>query len=130
MNRQEWAFVVLESPDQVAHLAAVMAQALGNESYDMYKPTAAILVGHKKEALFGREDDGCALQTMFLAAESLGLGSVCINQLQGLCDNPAVRAELTSLGMPEDYEVHGICALGHIAKPTPPRDRASQVIWA
>ena len=130
MNRQEWAFIVVDSADRVAELAQVMGQALGNDAYNMYRPAAAILVGHKKGALYGREDDGCAMQTMFLAAASLGIGSVWINQLQGICDEPAVRAQLADLGLPNDYEVHGICALGYTAKPTPPRDRTSQVIWA
>ena len=129
MNRQEWVFVVIEHADRVARLATVIGEALGNANYNMYKPAAAILVAHRKGALFGREDDGCAMENLFLAAESLGIGSCWINQLQGICDEPAVRAELSTLGVPEDFEVHGICALGYTDKPTPPRDRASEVIW-
>ena len=130
MNRQEWVFIVITEAKRVAQLAEAMGPILGNDSYDMYKPAAAILVAHKKGALYGREDDGCAMQSMFLAAESLGIGSVWINQLQGICDEPPIRAELDALGVPPDYEVHGICALGYTAKPTPSRDRTSEVIWA
>ena len=130
MNRQQWAFIVIDNAERVAQLASVMAEELANDAYNMYKPAAAILVAHKKGAPFGREDDGCAMQNMFLAAESLGIGSVWINQLQGICDEPDVRKELDSLGVPSDYEIHGICALGYTAKATRPRDRASEVIWA
>ena len=130
MNRQEWAFVVVENAERVAQLARIIGAELGNAAYNMYEPTAAILVAHKKEALFGREDDGCAMENMFLAAHSLGIGSVWINQLQGICDQPEVRAELDLLGVPSDFEVHGICALGHIAEATPARDRKSSVIWS
>ena len=130
MNRQEWAFIVIESAEKVAHLAKVMEGVLGRGAYNMYAPAAAILVAHKKEAMFGREDDGCAMENMFLAAESLGIGSCWINQLQGICDEPSIRAELDALGVPADFEIHGICALGYTAKATPARDRESQVIWA
>lgn len=130
MNRQEWTFVVLSDAEKTARLASVMATALGREDYDMYRPAAAILVAHKKGAAFGRGDDGCALQTMFLVAHSLGIGSVWINQLQGICDEPAVRAELTALGVPEDAEVHGICALGYATADGIAHERTSQVVWA
>ncbi len=130
MNRQEWTFVVVEDAEKVQRLAAVMGAALGNDSYTMYRPAAAVIVAHAKGAMFGREDDGCAMQTMFLAAHSLGVGSVWINQLQGICDEPAVRAELTALGVPEDAEVHGIFALGYPAAPGKVHERTSQVVWA
>ena len=58
-----------------------------------------------------------------LAEHNLGLGSVWINQLQGICDEPAVRTELDALGLPGDHEVHGICALGHAAAPGKAHER-------
>ena len=63
-------------------------------------------------------------------AHSLGLGSVWINQLQGICDEPAVRAELDALGVPATAEVHGGCALGHAAAEGTAHDRKSRVVWA
>ena len=130
MNRQEWCFVVLNDPERIALLAEVMRQAMGRDEYDMYGPAAIVIVGHAKGAEFGREDDGCAMQTMMLAAHSLGVASVWINQLQGICDVPEVRSQLDALGLPADYEVHGICALGHAAAPGKAHDRKSQVVWA
>lgn len=81
MNRQEWCFVVVDDAGKIARLAETMRVVLGRDAYDMYRPAAIVLVGHVKGASFGREDDGCAMQTMMLAAHSLGLGSVWINQL-------------------------------------------------
>ena len=96
----------------------------------MYGPAAIVIVAHEKGAPFGREDDGCAMQSMMLAAHSLGLGSVWINQLQGICDESAVRAELDALGVPATSEVHGVCALGHAAAEGTAHDRKSRVVWA
>lgn len=81
MNRQEWTFVVVDDRERVARLAEVIRVALARDAYDMYGPAAIVIVAHEKGAPFGREDDGCAMQSMMLAAHSLGLGSVWINQL-------------------------------------------------
>ena len=45
-------------------------------------------------------DCACALENIFLAAKSLGIGSCWINQLGQTCDDPDVRAFLTKLGVP------------------------------
>ena len=128
-NRQEWTFVVVDSRARIARLAEAMRRALGLDAYDMYAPQSIVIVAHEKGAPFGREDDGCAMQSMMLAAHSLGLGSVWINQLQGICDEPAVRAELDALGVPATAEVHGVCALGHVAAEGTAHDRKSRVVW-
>ena len=130
MNRQEWTVVVVGDRERVARLAEVIRVALARDAYDMYGPAAIVIVAHEKGAPFGREDDGCAMQGMMLAAHSLGLGSVWINQLQGICDEPAVRAELDALGVPATSEVHGVCALGHAAAEGTAHDRKSRVVWA
>lgn len=128
-NRQEWTFVVLTKREDIQTLSGLVGAELGNAAYNMYQPTAAVLVAHQKDAPFGREDDACALENMFLAAESLGIGSVWINQLRGICDAPAIRSQLTDWGVPEDYEVYGVAALGYTAKQTQPHERKSKVIW-
>lgn len=130
MNRQAWRFVVVETPEKIASLVDTMRTVLESDSYDMYKPAAVILVGHLKHEPFSREDDACALQTIFLAAQSLGIGSCWINQLHGICDDPRIRAELGWLGLSDDYEVHGMAALGYAAKPAAPRMLKSSVSWA
>lgn len=128
-NRQEWMFVVIEHRSAVAELSGVIGTALGRGSYDMYAPEALIVVAHKAGAPYGREDDGCAMENIMLAAASFGIGSVWINQLQGICDDPSVRAHLRKLGVPDDYEVHGMAALGYAASQPPALERVSPVVW-
>lgn len=50
---------------------------------------------------------------MFLAAQSLGIGSCWINQLGTTCDDSEVREFITSLGVPENHKVYGCVALGY-----------------
>ena len=105
MGKQTWQFTVVTNHEIIHRLCGLIGTELGREGYDMYGPAAIVIVAHEKGAPFGREDDGCAMQSMMLAAHSLGLGSVWINQLQGICDEPAVRAELDALGVPATSEV-------------------------
>ena len=65
---------------------------------------------------FGKEDNACALENIFLAAWSFGIGSVWINQLQGICDRPAIREILDSFGIPKNHVVYGMAALGYPAQ--------------
>ena len=58
-------------------------------------------------------DCACAIENMFLAAHSLGIGSCWINQLGTTCDDPEVRAFITSLGVPENHKGYGCVALGY-----------------
>lgn len=128
-NRQEQTFVVVDDCARIARLAEAVRLTLGRTAYDMYAPRTIVIVAHAKDAPFGREDDGCAMENMMLAAHSLGIGSVWINQLQDVCDEPAVRAELDELGVPADSVVHGVCALGYAAAAGRSHERTSDVVW-
>ncbi len=116
MNRQTWEFIGVLNEEKIKELAAAIAQVWDRPTYDFYKPTALILITNEKESRFGREDNAGALQNIFLAAHSLGLGSVWINQLNnGSSEKAEIRAVLDKLGVPEDHTVFGIAALGYPA---------------
>ena len=85
----------------------------------MYQPQVLIIPSNAADSPFGKEDNACALENIFLAAWSFGIGSVWINQLQGICDRPAVRQFLTEWGIPENHVVYGMAALGYPAPAAP-----------
>lgn len=114
-NLQTWKFTVLTKKEDIRELASVMGKALGREGYDMYSPVALIIPSNKADSPFGRDDNACALQNIFLAAHSLGIGSVWINQLNGICGEPEVRKVLNKFEIPEDHIVFGMAALGYAA---------------
>ena len=60
-----------------------------------------------------KRTNACAMENIFLAAHSLGIGSVWINQLQGICDEPSIREILNDFGIPADHIVYGMAALGY-----------------
>ena len=113
MGLQTWQFTVVSSREKIDRLAQVIGKTLNRENYDMYRPAALIIPSNEADSPYGREDNACALENIFLAAWSFGVGSVWINQLQNICDDAEIRRELTALGIPENHIVYGMAALGY-----------------
>jgi len=112
-NQQKWKFTVVHNREIIARIAEAVGKVLGRDGYDFYKPDALIITSSEKEYAFNIEDNACAMQTIFLAAHSLGIGSVWINQFKGICDDPTIREELRKLGIPDNHAVYGTAALGY-----------------
>ncbi|MCI8565249.1 MAG: NAD(P)H nitroreductase [Lachnospiraceae bacterium] len=127
-NQQSWHFTVVRSREKIGRLAAVIGEALKRDGYDMYCPDTIILVAAERGNPHGQLDTGCVMENIFLAAHSLGIGSVWINQLKDICDVPKVRAVLDELGLPAGQLVWGTAALGYIAKETPVKPRREGVV--
>lgn len=119
MCRKTWQFTVVTNEDMIKKLTLAIAKVLGREGYDMYKPTAIIIPSNNRDSKWGMEDNACALENIFLAGWSYGVGSVWINQLNGICDEPDIRGILTELEIPDNHVVYGLAALGY-ADPTSP----------
>lgn len=113
MGRQSRQITVIENREKIDRLAALVAETLGREDYDMYRPAALIMLSDETENPNGLADCACALENIFLTAEDLGIASVWINQLKTICEVPAVRAMLEELQIPADHTVWGMAALGY-----------------
>lgn len=113
MGRQSWQFTAVTDRAKIQQLCAAIGKELGREGYNMYSPQVLIIPSNEADSPFGKEDNACALENIFLAAHSYGIGSVWINQLQGLSDRPAIRSLLTQFGIPQNHTVYGIAALGY-----------------
>ena len=120
MCRKTWKFTVVENKEFIERLAGVIERVLGRPGYDMYNPVALIIPSNLRDSKYGREDNACALQNIFLAAQSYGVGSVWINQLTDICDEPEIRAILNEIEIPESHVVYGLAALGY-ANPDAPK---------
>ena len=130
MGRQTWKFTVVMNREKIQQLARAAGKVLGREDYDMYSPEALIIPSNSKESRFGRDDNACAMENIFLAAHSLGIGSVWINQLHGICDEPAVGEVLREFGIPDDHVVYGLAALGYADDTViQPKERIGTVAW-
>ena len=97
----------------------------------MYQPEVLIIPSNDVESPFGKEDNACALENIFIAAWSFGIGSVWINQLQNICDTPAIRDILNDFGVPANHVVYGMAALGYPDPDTviQPKERIGKVAY-
>lgn len=121
MGRQTWQFTAVTDREKIQKLAALVEKELGREGYNMYEPEVIIIPSNERDNRFGIEDNACALENIFLAAHSFGIGSVWINQIRDICDLPSARSLLTEWGVPENHVVYGIAALGYPA-PAPKKE--------
>jgi nitroreductase len=55
------------------------------------------------------------MENIMLAAHSMGLGSVWINQINGFSDTPGIKEALENLDLPDNYVVYGAAAIGYPA---------------
>lgn len=128
MGLQTWQFTVVKNQEKIVSLAKAIEARLERRGYDMYAPKVIIIPSNARDSRFGREDNACAMENIFLAAHSLGIGSVWINQLQGICDDPAIRRELDALGIPADHVVYGLAALGYADDVKADKERTGRVV--
>lgn len=88
-----------------------------------YHAPTLVIVSNEPTQWWAAMDCACALENIFLAAKSLGIGSCWINQLGQTCDDPDVRAFLTKLGVPESHKVYGCAALGYAPADAPVKEK-------
>lgn len=118
MGRQSWHFTVLQNKDKMKELAKAIAKKLNKDenTYNFYNPDVLVMASNDKDNVNGLADCSCALENIFLMAHELGIGSVWINQLRGICDEPEIRPILKELGIPDQHVVWGMAALGYPAE--------------
>lgn len=126
-----WKFTVITDKALIRRLAGTIAAELGRDGYDMYDPTVLIIPSNLKESRFGMEDNACALENIFLAAHSFGVGSVWINQIRDICDRDSIREILDQIHIPADHVIYGMAALGYPDPEAPAHEfkRAGDVEW-
>lgn len=134
MHLETWHFTALQDAEKLQELNArirstfaksdeVKLQERGNNpNYNCYyHAPALIIVSNEPTQWWAGMDCAAALENIFLAAHSLGIGSCWINQLGTTCDDPEVREFITSLGVPANHRVYGCAVLGYAA--TQPKEK-------
>lgn len=131
-NMQTWRFTVLRKPEQIVHLKEVMKKTAEKNKvyfYGFQNPQVIVLVSNDRRNPDGVQDSACAAQNIMLAAHSLGIGSVWINALMTLCDEPEVRALLREFQIPEQHIVWASIAMGYPKQQGKLLAKKQDVIW-
>lgn len=114
MNTQLWQITVLKNDEKIVKLQKAVATAIDRPDYHrFYGAPVFIIVTVPEDYRHGAVDTACVLENMFLAAHSMNVGTVWINQLRDSCNDADVRALLTSFGIPENHVCFGCAAVGY-----------------
>ncbi len=119
-NLQTWRFTVLQDAGKIAQLKETIAKVAKEKKVNFYgfeQPPCLILISNDVRNADGCQDASCAAENIFLAAHSYGLGSVWLNALMTLCDEPEIRALLDSYSIPSNHRVWCMAAVGYPAAP-------------
>lgn len=137
MNYQTWRFTAVQRADLLVELNNRVKGAFAksteprlqerghSETYCCYygAPTL-VIVSNSPEQWWAPMDCACAMENIFLAARSLGIGSCWINQVGQTCTDPEVHRFLTEkLGLPTDHRVYGCAALGYAPEGYEPKQK-------
>lgn len=118
-NMQTWHFTVVTNKEYISRLRKTVSMIAERENVYFYgynNPNALILVSNDTRNRYGIQDSSCAAMNMMLAAHSLGIGTVWINVLMTICNEPEIRALLSEAGVPDEYNVWATIACGYPEK--------------
>lgn len=136
MHYESWHFTAIQNADKLTELNERIKGAFAKSEEPKlqergrsttyccyYHAPTLVIVSNEPTQWWAGMDCACAIENMFLAACSLGIGSCWINQLGTTCDDPEVRELLTSLGVPANHRVYGCVALGYADDKMPMKEK-------
>ncbi|MDD5499884.1 MAG: nitroreductase family protein, partial [Candidatus Nanoarchaeia archaeon] len=125
VNTQPWHFSIIEGKEKVKHFAELAYEEhklIGKLIWHGYRLTAEsiffnapvlIIISGKKNYEWLKEDTNLAVQNMFLAAHSLGIGSCWIGFGMVLNKSKEARKELK---IPNNFDISAALIFGYPAK--------------
>ncbi|MDP4094346.1 MAG: nitroreductase [Bacillota bacterium] len=146
MNQQPWHFTVIQNQEMLKRINEIcktilikvnnsrmeeQAQKLGLENVNlMYNAPTLMIASGNKNAVAPSIDCSLAMENMFLAAASLGIGSCWIHALTHLDSDEEGKEFLVKESLiPKDYILVGSAVFGYnaAAAPVPPRRAENNV---
>jgi nitroreductase len=147
-NNQTWLFTAIQNREILNQLNELVKQGfqhwipdddypgkLGAKAasekpgYNFYYNAPTLIIASNRPGYENAMADcALALENIFLAAHSLGLGSCYINQLHWLRNDPDVRDFLFELGIPREHTICSAAAIGYIGKESAPPKRKENTI--
>ena len=129
MNAQSWHFTVIQNKQKIEKLNSLIISSTSYSSDDemnlarrrqqvnyFYNAPTVIIVSNNPESSYAstpEADSSAALQNIFLASHSLGLGSCWIQILTFIDESETLRDYLKELGVPENYKIYGTAIIGY-----------------
>ena len=116
-NHQTFEFIAVTNRPLLDRLADLTARYLGGEreEHNFFSAPLVVFITDLRENPMRLADAGCAMENMFLAAQSLNLGSVWINQFSTISDKLEVIRLLEEMGVTADRVITSVGAFGYPA---------------
>ena len=136
MHMESWHLTAIQNAEKLVELNDSVKGAFARSSdtrmhergashtycFYYHAPTL-IIVSNDPKYWWAGMDCACAIENMFLAARSLGIGSCWVNQLGMTCDDSQVKEFITSLGVPAGHKVYGCVILGYADSKIPLKEK-------
>ena len=124
--------VAVQAPDTMAKIVKMNAQVLGSDKNPYYGAPTVILVFAPEERTTYIEDASCVLDTMMLAAHSIGLAACWIHREREMFQTEEGKDLMKQWGIPEGFAGLGSLALGYADcdLPLPPERKSGRIIRA
>lgn len=131
MNRQIFAFVVVENEELIEKLSKMNAEIMNSTSDPFYGAKSMIIVFADSNAPTYLYDGALAMGNLMNAANALGVDSCWIHRAKEVFETEFGKKLKREWKIPESYEGIGHCILGYRAQELSERaPRTSKVIYA
>lgn len=122
--------VAVQDPETKKRLIKMNAEILGTDTDPYYSAPTLILVFAPVDRTTYIEDGSCVLDTMMLAAHSIGLASCWIHREKEMFATTEGKALMKKWGVPENFNGIGALALGYADGPLPqaPQRKEGRII--
>ncbi len=131
MNRQIFAFVVVENEELIEKLSKMNAEIMNSTSDPFYGAKSMIIVFADSNAPTYLYDGALAMGNLMNAANALGVDSCWIHRAKEVFETEFGKKLKREWQIPESYEGIGHCILGYRVQELSERaPRTSKVIYA
>lgn len=117
MGKQSPIIIAVTNKEMRDKISKENAKIMGTDSDPFYGAPVILIVLANKESRTYQYDGSLVMGNLLNAAESLGLGSIWIHRAKEEFESDFGKKILADLGIEEDYEGIGHCALGYAAEP-------------
>ena len=120
MNRQAYAFVVVQDKKMMNTISKLNASIMQADTDPFYHADCVIIVFGKKDVRTHVYDGSLAMENLMLAANSLGVSSCWIHRAKETFETDFGKELMQKWSLDENYEGIGNIVLGYRDCPLPP----------
>jgi nitroreductase len=141
INEQPWHFAVIQNKELLGKINEACKAAFinsGNKRFEdrakeegfnvFYNSPTLIIVSGEEQTVTPQIDCALALQNMFLAAESIGIGSCWIHAIAGILNSEEGQILRSQLGIPQGHLAYCSGAFGYKAMESAALPRKENIV--